>query len=251
MSSSFEDYLLILKADIVGSPGKDYYGEARVSANSSVFLFPIGSVRGEIVNAAGESVRNADVKLSCVTGYGDTEMLKSDDFGSFRADWLPLGSCKIYAMKGKSVGSADIEITHGDLVDVEIVLNKNLEVESYFKIIVGVLIFLLVIIIMIIHFQKNKQLVKKKEIKLDLNQRTKDIMKTLNEKEHQVVSYLLEKDCEVNQANIRYEFRIPKTTLSRLLESLERKKIIIIKKFGKAKKICLTDFFLGKEETER
>jgi len=58
---------------------------------------------------------------------------------------------------------------------------------------------------------------------------------------------LLRKDGEVTQARIIYSLMIPKTTLVRLLASLEAKQVILIKKYGKAKKIALTDWILEKE----
>ena len=48
---------------------------------------------------------------------------------------------------------------------------------------------------------------------------------------------------------IKYnETGIPKASLFRYIQSLERKKVIDVKKIGKVKKIKFTDWFLGKEE---
>jgi uncharacterized membrane protein len=69
----------------------------------------------------------------------------------------------------------------------------------------------------------------------------------LNEKEKKIVNYLLENDNKGVQSCIRHETGIPRTSLSRCLKSLEIKKIIEVEKIGKAVKIKLTDWFLGKD----
>lgn len=79
------------------------------------------------------------------------------------------------------------------------------------------------------------------------NERINSIMKTLDTKEKSIVEYILENNNSVSQANIRHSLGIPRTTLSRMLMSLEKKKIIKIEKLGKMVKISFTDFFLGKE----
>ena len=47
----------------------------------------------------------------------------------------------------------------------------------------------------------------------------------------------------VNQANIIHGAGIPKTTLVRLLSSLEKKKILEVEKFGKSKRVRFTAWF--------
>ena len=77
--------------------------------------------------------------------------------------------------------------------------------------------------------------------------RIKDIINTLNDKESLVVNFLLEHENKSTQSKLKYGVNIPKTTLSRLLEKLEAKNIINIERIGKAKKIELTGWFLGKK----
>ncbi len=86
----------------------------------------------------------------------------------------------------------------------------------------------------------------------------KDIMTALSANERKVVNYLLdeqEKHAATNgrfegfylhQAKIVYGAGIPKTTLVRLLQSLEAKKIIEWEKSGKIKKVKLTEWFNSK-----
>ena len=92
------------------------------------------------------------------------------------------------------------------------------------------------------HFFKKKEKHKEK-----INKRAKDVIETLNEKEKKIVNYLLEHEHKGVQSSIRHETGIPRTSLARCLKSLEIKKIIEVEKHGKAVKIKLTDWFLGKD----
>lgn len=86
----------------------------------------------------------------------------------------------------------------------------------------------------------------------------KDIMTALTPNERKVVRFILEAQNEyeskngttngfyLHQAKIVYGAGIPKTTLVRLLQSLEQKKIIEWEKSGKIKKIRLTEWFASK-----
>ncbi|MGV8150336.1 MAG: helix-turn-helix transcriptional regulator [Candidatus Woesearchaeota archaeon] len=85
-----------------------------------------------------------------------------------------------------------------------------------------------------------------------------DIMTALNANERRVVSFILEeqekhfsknnshKDFYLHQAKIVYGAGISKTTLVRLLQSLEQKKIIEWERSGKIKKVRLTEWFNSK-----
>ena len=86
-----------------------------------------------------------------------------------------------------------------------------------------------------------------KEVKKDeeVNPRARDIIKTLDEKEKKVVDFIFENNNQSTQAKIRHGVGIPKTSLARLFQRLESKKIIEIERAGKLKKIKFTDWFMG------
>ena len=83
-------------------------------------------------------------------------------------------------------------------------------------------------------------------------------MTALNANERKVVSFILDeqekhvaktgsaKGFYLHQAKIVYGTGIAKTTLVRLLQSLEQKKIIEWEKAGKIKKVKLTEWFNSK-----
>lgn len=73
------------------------------------------------------------------------------------------------------------------------------------------------------------------------------IMETLTAREKAVLTALIENGGKMNQADIRYETRIPKSSLTGILLSLERRKLIIKKEKGRTNAIELSEWFLSKK----
>lgn len=107
-------------------------------------------------------------------------------------------------------------------------------------------------------YKTNDNIVNDDEVAISKDSIKKDIMTALNASERKVVNYILEeqekhvakgelaKDFYLHQAKIVYGAGIPKTTLVRLLQSLEAKKIIEWEKSGKIKKVKFTEWFNSK-----
>lgn len=268
-------YGAVFKVDEPSTTGKDYYGSVDLEVDDSliqgIFLFPAGSVRGLVKDKLDNVVGNAELKFDC--GFDvDVDLPNSaDKFGSFSIDYIPVGSCKIFATYKGAIGVKEVQVEKGIVKDVEINLDKSIYVPQRDYGIYFVVVFVLIIIFVIFKFReklfsiiKRKKIEKKEEIKpkekepevkieqpkeevKESGKRAEDIMATLNQRDKKVVGFLLENKNESYQAKIRYATGIPRTTLSRVLISLEGKKIIKIEKIGKAVKIKLTDWFLGKE----
>lgn len=250
-----------LKVDKLDTNGKDYFIEKNFVVNSdltqTIYLLPIGSVRGIVYDNKEKAVKNANLKFECSANYGETNQKTTDSFGSFTSYWLPIGSCKISAQHNNEIGSEQVNIQQGKLIDSEIRLDKRIA-SSKLNIYIGIFI---VLVLSIIYYLKRgiklkkieapKKLLEEKKIKEDitkveLSSRTRDLINTLKDKERIVVDFLLENKYNSSQAKIRNATGIPKTSLTRLFVSLETKKIITVEKIGKLKKIKLTDWFLGK-----
>ena len=73
------------------------------------------------------------------------------------------------------------------------------------------------------------------------------VMETLTARERAVLSTLIEHNGKMNQADIRYETSIPKSSLTGILLSLERRKLITKKERGRTNAIELSDWFLSKK----
>ncbi len=71
------------------------------------------------------------------------------------------------------------------------------------------------------------------------------VMETLTDRERAVVNALIKHGGEMFQADIRYETEIPKSSLTAILRSLERRKIIKKKEWGRTNLIILSEWFLS------
>ncbi|MBI2548518.1 hypothetical protein HYW21_04160 [Candidatus Woesearchaeota archaeon] len=274
------NWQIMVKINTPESTGNDYYrnftlllNTTRKELNETVYLNPVGSIRGIVVDNQGNIVVGAIIQFFCSSSLGDISEQISDEYGSFSALWLPEGSCKIAATDREAVGYTTSIVTQGQMNDVEIILNKEVQGKlrsSVVFLLAGPLLFFLLFILLVVMRKKKTNKVSttneteqeqggdrssvpqttgaSQEIKQSTSQhndRINDILATLNPKEKEVVSYLLNQNPST-QARIRYAIRIPKTTLARVFLSLEAKNIITVEALGKMKNIALTQWFLGK-----
>lgn len=259
-------YDLVLKIDDPATPGKDYFKKQAITVSNGlvadIYLFPVSSIRGVVKDVFDNVVGNADLKFECTDDIETEFPYRTNEFGSFTVDYMPSSSCKISANFGEAVGFIETNVPHGNITDVEVLLDKTILSLPDYRIQGAVaLLFIIVIVLLIIKYRK--RIIKEikpemhKEVKHEekkehpshpapKHSRAEDIKSTLNKKEKDVVEFLSGKG-EVSQASIRHNLGVPRTSLSRILASLEQKKIIHVKKIGKAVKINFTDWFLGKE----
>jgi uncharacterized membrane protein len=74
------------------------------------------------------------------------------------------------------------------------------------------------------------------------------VMQTLTVRERAVMSTIIDHGGKMTQAEIRYETGTPKSSLTGILISLERRKLVIKKEWGRTNIIELSDWFLSKKE---
>jgi len=307
-------YVMKLEVDDISTPGKDYVLEqdfdVRSEQSFTLFLYPVGSIRGSVSDAEGNVIEDALIKFSCVSSYGDFSGRKTDSFGTFSALWLPVGQCKLYATSNENVGSALVDVIKGSIQDVDIKLKqKVIGTSSYFAwYFAGLVVILMVAFIIIVLYPKRKPITSMNQSTgmypnqilpstpalssssssppfkqtqsfgqpdRDQNEqyspsrmgsgasqpvldssigqgaplqssRILDILPTLSDKERDIVEYLLHNGYTCTQSTLKYKLGIPKTSLVRILQSLEIKKIIYIEKVGKLRKIEITKWFMGK-----
>jgi uncharacterized membrane protein len=73
------------------------------------------------------------------------------------------------------------------------------------------------------------------------------VMETLTDRERAIVKALLKHGGEMTQADLRYETEIPKSSLTGILRTLERRKIIRKKEWGRTNVIELSEWFLSQK----
>ena len=74
------------------------------------------------------------------------------------------------------------------------------------------------------------------------------VMQTLTARERAVMSTLIDHGGRMTQADIRYDTGTPKSSLTGILISLERRKLISKKEWGRTNIIELSDWFISKKE---
>ncbi len=118
--------------------------------------------------------------------------------------------------------------------------------ESY-----ALLILPLGIILLFLYFRRQKSL-KKLDLKpkIRITSEMQKVIDTLSEREKTIVNTLINSGGKLDQSKIRYETEIPKSSLTGILNSLERKKIIKRKRYGRKNIIELTDWFLSEDKED-
>ncbi|PIN86649.1 hypothetical protein COV19_04005 [Candidatus Woesearchaeota archaeon CG10_big_fil_rev_8_21_14_0_10_44_13] len=264
-------YKTILEVDLPQTPGIDYYRIHSFVLNGAagqnvqdVFLFPVASLRGIVKDKLDNIVGYADLRFECVNDMGVEFPQTTTKFGSIAVDAMPVGSCKIFASLGDAVGYEEINLNQGQLMDMEINLDKSIVAPEKDDSVIWTIILILAVLAALfayIYFilKKEKKLekdvkkekrVEKKIEKLEQDiggKRAEDIIPTLNAKEKDVMNHLFLNRKESSQARIRHDTGIPRTSLARVLQSLESKNIIKVEKHGKLVKVKLTPWFLGKD----
>ena len=244
-------YLVSMEIDDLETEGKDYYLSETIDlaqdVSAKVYLYGTGSISGSVIDQLNNLISNADLKFECAADYGDQRPEKTDKYGSFSIQYAPVGKCKITAYKSSMVGSETIDLKRGQKVEVQVNLKQKTATTNFWPYVF--IAALLVAILVFVFFRKNKPKIIKEDSKAkpEVTKRTSDVLKTLKEKERKIVEAIMESGNESTQAKLKSATGIPKTSLSRTLESLAAKKILEVESYGKMKKVRLTDWFLEKE----
>ncbi len=236
---------IMLRVDDIATIGKDYYfkGDIDASVQSTVYLLPVGSVRGVVTDDDGRLIPGVSVRPDCSSSAGDIATMRTDDAGSFNFEWLPVGSCTIIAWDDDMRGSMDVSLEGGSLVPVTVVLDQRLRSSGN---IWPIVLFVIIIVILFGVFSRKflkRNAPEPSAQKRVLTSRQEDVMRTLSPKERDVVELIHQHEGRISQATIKNDLAIPKTSLVRILMALELKKVVRIEKVGRQRKVYFTDWF--------
>ncbi|MBD3303610.1 hypothetical protein GF343_00540 [Candidatus Woesearchaeota archaeon] len=240
-----EGQTIELTVDNPETQGKDYYSKIIYDGESEILLFQISSIRGIVKDSLDNIVSYSDIKFACKPLPKINHPSNADRFGTF-STITPTGKCKIYASYEDALGFKEIVLEQGELRDIEIRLDKTI-VSFPVKTYTG---WIVAIVLAITIFAGAAYLMLRKKAPKENKKETtksKDILPTLSTKEKEIVNYIELNKGKALQAQIRHNTGIPRTTLARIIKGLEEKNILRVRKEGKAVKIKLTDWFLGKE----
>ncbi|MCJ7445310.1 MAG: hypothetical protein MUO26_12445 [Methanotrichaceae archaeon] len=83
--------------------------------------------------------------------------------------------------------------------------------------------------------------------KIEISSEMAAVMETLTPRERAILQALIDRGGRATQADLRYETRTPKSSLTGIVYSLERRKLITKKEWGRTNVIELSDWFLSKK----
>lgn len=84
--------------------------------------------------------------------------------------------------------------------------------------------------------------------KIEISSEMAAVMETLTPRERAILQALIDRGGRSTQRDLRYETRTPKSSLSGIINSLERRNLVIRKEWGRTNVIELSDWFLSKKE---
>lgn len=270
------EYYIEFKYDnILLGTGKDLYSKMSFDVydnfSTDVYMLPVGSVQGIVLDNKGKFVANATIIADCVAEYGIQGDNYANYLGTFSYNYIPTRNCRIIARYDGMTGYTDIFVKKGELQQITIVLDKEILSKKYilWGVSLGtIMLILLAYIVFHVHKKKIQSRESIKNVKKTVRKRTKrtsdkkentqavekdktankrshDIIQTLRGREKTIIQFMLEND-NVPMSKIYYGTGIPKTSLVRILDDLESRNILKMEKIGKMKRVSLTEWF--KEE---
>ena len=269
------EYVLEFVVDDAVTGGKDYYYREEVMVDGDlakeIFVFPVASLRGTVVDRFDNLLADAEVKIDCDKDYVMLSNVSTDKYGAFTVPLVPVGGCILIASHKEFVEQQTLAFNKGDFESVEMVLEekRSLEGSEFF------FSTLLVVVGMITLFaggvywwrwsrgdlddtdeveddlieeevEDEPERAEKKQPAHAVSDRASSILQTLRERERVVVEFLLKNEGASTQAGIRYATKIPKTSLMRVLDVLKKKGIVSMGSDDGVKRVRLTDWFLEK-----
>ncbi len=256
--------------DSFNTPTADYYGAALFTFNNTQTIeynvYPIGYVQGTVLDSKGNLIPSANLQFHCLSTIAINYPEKTDNTGFFSVPNIPIGACTLIASRNNDVGEVNILVRQGQSTSVQIKLEQKVTTTPLSILLFSALIPLIIILLLIwliISYKRNKSSTpnkisssthqdltsQQKEESTDetsFSTQTRTLLETLNENEKKITLFLLENNNESSQSKIRHGTKIARTSLTRILQSLERKKLVQIEKDGKIVTIRLTGIFLGK-----
>jgi uncharacterized membrane protein len=244
-----------LRLDDLNTSGKDYYSQFEIdlthSSNITVYIQPVGSLLGEVYDQQGNLVPGAEVKFQCIGDYGETAPTTTDSDGSFMAEWLPVGDCRVSSLKSGIVGSVVVSIAQGGVRSIQITLSQGVssgeqDLTPHILLTLIIIIALVALVLMRGRIRRSRGVaVSEANVPIEQDGRKQDILSALDNNERSVIEHLMSKGGKDQQNRIGRELRVPKATLSRTISGLESRNLVKTEKLGRVKRVELTERFLN------
>ena len=257
---------LELFVDQPTTPGNDFYTKveiekAKESLLHVIYLSPGASAQGFVQDERGNAISGAEVKINC--NSQEEQELLTDQFGSFTVEFVPQGSCTVYALSSDRLAFEQLTVSQGEELFLDLKLEHSV-IEggtSFFLPLLSIsFIFLFYLFLKPqkvyltlkrrfsktkTHYFGTKKISKDLDVgHFSLGRRAHDIVMTLRENEKKIVTALLEEKKELSFTSLRYRSGLSKSSLFRNLQTLEQKNIVKTIRDGKLRKIKFSNWFL-------
>ncbi len=221
------------------APDYLFTGDIDLQGEATLTLFPVAQINGNVYDASHTLVSGAMLDIHCNNLMTASFPEKTDKYGSFVA-YVPIGKCVIAASDNQLVGKNAVTTERGLSYTVDIVLDTGRTERQYLA---WILVIFIIFIALFFLVKKLVRIPKRK--KSTDNRQLTSVLKTLSDADQKVVRYVNEQR-QTTSSSIRHALKIPRTSLARLLERLEGKKIVELERHGKMKKVRLADWLKKK-----
>jgi len=146
------NWKILLSIINISSTRTEYFASSSIilqsNKNQSIYVMPVGSVRGVVVDSYGSVLRNVKIKFDC-NNYQAIPIVETDSFGTFESGFIPEGNCYVYAVYNDFEWRSRINITRGETTRLKIIMNTGFTINDLLYSLPKI-IFIAIILVLII-----------------------------------------------------------------------------------------------------
>ena len=232
------------------APDAEWQGSLQAAQPIVARLSPIAEVGGTALTSDGQPAAGALVELSCPQFAANAT---ASETGGFKFERVPAAKCLLLASLGGESARSELALSQGDFSLNELRLGKEIPL-VWIIAVLAVLIAAAAGVLWLAYGKKPKgpapsgkigrQSRMAKPVASGPTKRQSDLLATLDPLEKKIVEYVMHyAPASVKMPKIRRDLLIPKTSLTRTLQALERKQFLKIEKLGSRMYVKLNDFF--------
>ncbi len=244
-----------LESDYPNSPGLDWAAVFQFvpsSPPSSVRLVPVGTLQVEVLDSDNRKVPGATLVFDCLRNGPAIETLNQVNAftthpktGDVLVRRMSVGPCRVHASKNDRTGDVQIDVTQGSFDTVRVRIDRQLEtVFPYLPF--GLLILVTTTAGIVFYYKRKKPYIsmapKARSKSTPRHGLSHPALLALNERERSVVELLLGSAKPVRQGMLYRKLLIPKTSLARTLDSLQKRGVIQFSERGNHRYIEPSDW---------
>jgi hypothetical protein len=243
-----------LKYDDPATPTPDGIWNGVASCNGRSQAIPlhfVGDISGTLFYQNGSVASGVQVEIACSGAYARSAT--ASEAGSFYFGGVPEGKCALSAKDGPEAAHLAVDVGRGDFKEAQLRLSKP-DITPLLLAVGAIMAFAAAVAYFLFFGGKGKQggaAARQKGAKLPPAQppnvatkRQLDLIATLDEKEKKIMEYVQHHaPSSVRVSRLRRDLLIPKPSLTRTLQSLERKQFLKIGKVGARTYAELHEFY--------